>query len=100
MANLITPFFKGYNSNFYQQQPQQNQNPAQNENTNSKSTTKIPRFSKNSSGGEEGSRKGELAPQDPDTDLEYQKFLLKDLKPEDFVMETPLAAYFTLFFGE
>ena len=49
---------------------------------------------------EKVSRKGELAPQDPDVDLEYQNFLLKDLKPEDFVMETPLAAYFTLVIGK
>lgn len=44
-------------------------------------------------------KKGDLAPTEANPDLEYQNFLLKDLKPADFQMETPIAAYFTLIFG-
>ena len=60
------------------------------------STTKIPRLTNKDSS---DSKKGDLAPSDPDPDLLYQKFLLKDLKPEDFVMEAPVAAYFILIVG-
>lgn len=97
---IFSLIFLGYN-NYY---PQQGQQPIQQEvttqqNGNAKAaTTKIPRVISGNT--EKVSRKGELAPQDPDVDLEYQNFLLKDLKPEDFVMETPLAAYFTLVIGK
>ena len=60
------------------------------------STTKKPRIIQTDS----GTKKGELAPQDPDPDQEIMKFLVKDLKDEDFIMETPLAAYFTLITGK
>jgi hypothetical protein len=59
-------------------------------------TTKIPRIINPSS---DGPKKGDKAPSDPDPDQVMQNFLLKDLKPEDFVMETPTAAFFTLFIG-
>ena len=61
-----------------------------------KATTKVPRIINPDSS---GAKKGDLAPTDPDPDVEYQKFLIKDLKPEDYIMETPLAAYFTLIVG-
>ena len=96
----LRKYFIGYNN--YYQQPQQQVPIVPASATTIKNdekvkiTTKIPRI-KSDSGGQ--SKKGELAPQDPEPDLETQKLLLKDLKPEDFVMETPLAAYFTLIVG-
>ena len=60
------------------------------------STTKIPRLTNKDSS---DSKKGDLAPTDPDPDVQYKNFLIKDLKAEDFEMETPVAAYFTLIVG-
>ena len=60
------------------------------------STTRAPRIT--DSGGSD-SKKGDLAPTEHDPDLEIQNFLLKDLTSKDFVMETPVAAYFTLILG-
>ena len=60
------------------------------------STTKIPRLSK---GDNSAPKKGELAPTEANLEKDYENFLLKDLKPSNFQMETPLAAYFTLIFG-
>ena len=60
------------------------------------STTKIPRLANKDSS---DSKKGDLAPTDPDPDVQYKNFLIKDLKAEDFEMETPVAAYFTLIVG-
>ena len=64
------------------------------QNQNGIQTTKIPRVSKVSE-----TKKGELAPQEADPDRDIMTFLVKDLKDEDFLMETPVAAYFTLILG-
>ena len=74
---------------------QQNPGPIQAQVSN---TTKIPRIV-TQKGSESLSRKGELAPTEANMDLKYQEYLLKDLQPSDFQMETPLAAYFVLIFG-
>ena len=65
------------------------------QNQNGIQTTKIPRVSKDQS----ETKKGELAPQEADPDRDIMTFLVKDLKDEDFLMETPVAAYFTLILG-
>ena len=65
------------------------------QNQNGIQTTKIPRVSK----GQSETKKGELAPQEADPDRDIMTFLVKDLKDEDFLMETPVAAYFTLILG-
>jgi len=100
---------QGYNYNqgqqAYQQQqqaqmqPHQQQGPQQPVNpvtTKAQSTTKIPRLTNKDAS---DSKKGDLAPTDPDPDVQYKNFLIKDLKAEDFEMETPVAAYFTLIVG-
>ena len=65
------------------------------QNQNGIQTTKIPRVNKDQS----ETKKGELAPQEADPDRDIMTFLVKDLKDEDFLMETPVAAYFTLILG-
>ncbi len=60
--------------------------------------TKAPRV--NPDAGKYAGRKGEKAPQSEDSEKVLQSFLLKDLKPEDFEMETASAAIFTLVIGK
>ena len=76
---------------FFQGTPQR-----QNAISQNTQTTKIPRINKDQS---TNSKKGELAPQESDPDRDVMTFLVKDLKDEDFFMETPVAAYFTLIMG-
>ena len=66
------------------------------QNQNGIQTTKIPRVNK---GQKSEMEKGEFAPQEADPDRDIMTFLVKDLKDEDFLMETPVAAYFTLILG-